>query len=145
MKKINIEETTTFDLEMEIHGDIPRGVTGNLYFTVITEKMRLSFEGKCIESGVYRISIPPLKNIIESGKYQFEVEVLIDGKHFKPISESIEFVEEIKPTVRIKETDKENLKESSVSVKIGEIKESTKTKPLDISKAKLQRIGKVVK
>lgn len=143
MKKINIEEATTFDLEMEIHGDVPKGSSSNLYFTVVTEKMRISFEGERIESGVYRISVPAMKNILEAGKYEFEVEVLIDGKHFKPISESIEFIEEIKPVVKMKEPMKEPIKESTISVKMGEIKE--KPRMLDIPKARLEKIGKVEK
>lgn len=143
MKKINIEEATTFDLEMEIHGDVPRGSSSNLYFTVVTEKMRISFEGERIEAGVYRISVPAMKNILEAGKYEFEVEVLIDGKHFKPITESIEFIEEVKPVVKMKEPTKEPIKESTISVKMGEIKEKPKT--LDIPKARLERVGKVEK
>lgn len=143
MKKINIEEATTFDLEMEIHGDVPRGSSSNLYFTVVTEKMRISFEGERIEAGVYRISVPAMKNILEAGKYEFEIEVLIDGKHFKPISESIEFIEEVKPVVKMKEPAKEPIKESTISVKMGEIKE--KPRALDIPKARLEKIGKVEK
>lgn len=143
MKKINIEEATTFDLEMEIHGDVPSGSSSNLYFTVVTEKMRISFEGKRIEAGVYRISVPAMKNILEAGKYEFEVEVLIDGKHFTPISESIEFIEEVKPVVKMKELAKEPIKESTISVRMGEIKE--KPRVLDIPKARLEKIGKVEK
>lgn len=84
-----------------------------------------------------------MKNILEAGKYEFEVEVLIDGKHFKPISESIEFIEEVKPVVKMKEPAKEPIKESTISVKMGEIKE--KPRALDIPKARLEKIGKVEK
>ncbi len=142
MQKINIDQESSFELEMEIHGDVPSGTKSNLYFTIISEKMRLSFEGERVGSGVYKINIPVLKNILEAGKYDFEVNVLIDGKYFSPITESLELIEEIKPVVKMKEAEKPN---GGISVKINEsIKPSVQQskEPIQVSKkVVLERIG----
>lgn len=139
MKKIDLDKESSFDLEMEIHGDVPNGTKSSVYFTIISEKMRLSFEGKRIENGVYRINIPVLKNILESGKYDFEVNVLIDGKYFSPIKESLELIEEVKPVIKMKESKKD----SEVSIKILESKKEVK-KPVPMP-AILKMVGKVIK
>jgi hypothetical protein len=136
MKKIDLDKESSFDLEMEIHGDVPNGTKSSVYFTIISEKMRLSFEGKRIENGVYRVNIPVLKNILESGKYDFEVNVLIDGKHFSPIQESLELIEEVKPVIKMKES----TKDSEVSIKITESKKEEKPTP-----AILKKVGLVTK
>jgi len=141
MQKINIEQESSFDLEMEIHGDVPRGSKSNLFFTIISEKMRLSFEGERIDNGIYRINIPILKNILEAGKYSFEVNVLIDGKYFSPITESLELIEEMKPIVKMKEAEKTN---NGISVKINETKTVIPPKE-SAKKAILERIGTVEK
>lgn len=137
MKKINLEQESSFDLEMEIHGDVASGSTSKIYFTIIAETMRVAFEGKRVEAGVYRINIPVLKNILPSGKYDFEVNVIIDGKTFSPITESVELVEEVKPVVKMKETASNT---GDISIKISESKNVIKESP---KPARLEKIGVV--
>ncbi|RYE93872.1 MAG: hypothetical protein EOO77_44940 [Oxalobacteraceae bacterium] len=64
----------------------------------------MSFPGTLKEKGVYEITFPKLLGRITEGKYEAEVEVIVDGKHFTPLTETVEFTKEVKPTVSLKET-----------------------------------------
>lgn len=105
--------------------------------------MRIAFEGKRIDPGVYRINVPILKNILPSGKYNFEVNVLIDGKHFSPISESIELLEEVKPIVKMKEIEK-NVEDVTIKVNESSINIKQTINPQN-NKISLHRIGTLEK
>jgi len=138
MKKIDLDKETSFDLEMEIHGDVPSGTKSNVHFTILSENMNISFTGKKIENGVYRVTIPPLKNILEAGLYNFQVNVIVGEKYFSPIQESVQLIEEIKPIIKMKSPQSP---ENNIEIKITENvnKDSCEKK----SPLKIKKIGTI--
>ena len=47
---------------------------------------------KCVEAdGVITATVPKLEGILKSGTYSSLLEIVVDGKHFRPLTESIQF------------------------------------------------------
>ncbi len=118
MIDIKLEEASSLTLEMHIDGV---DAQPELRFSVMVEGMRLSFPGRAISEGVYEIAFPQLDGRVPVGEYNAEVEVIVDGRHFSPLSETVNFTKEIKPQVSLRE---HMSKVAAPSIKISQIKKA---------------------
>lgn len=103
MIDIKLEETQTLTLEMVIDGDVKRDDT-QLRFSILAEGIRYSFDSIKRSSGVFDIQFPSLLGKITEGEYPAEVEIIVDGKYFSPLKETVRFTKELKPTVKLSES-----------------------------------------
>lgn len=129
---INIDETSSFSIQLEINGDADTMDKPIVRFNLINEKYRLVFDAERIDNGVYEVNIPELKNMLKIGEYDCEFDVFLGNKHFTPVKEKIKLIETVKPTIQIK-SKKEKINEDSISVKVTTIDNSNKNK-LNIEK-----------
>jgi len=125
--EIEIDKESNFTLEMKIDGDVVSKEPPQMRFSIVGESFTYSVDAKRVENGIYEINIPKLKGVFESGEYDANVEIFIDGKHFIPLKEKVKLKQEIKPTVTIASSAsvKESVVEPSVRVSIGEPKKTT--------------------
>jgi hypothetical protein len=136
MKDFDINESSSFDLELEINGNISAATPPLLLFTIICEDIRLSLEAERIESGVYKITVPMMKRYLTEGEYDFKVEVIMDGKYFLAMEDKIKFVD-MKPVVKIKTTEpKPKKKQPTVEVKIA--KEEPKEEKVEVKETEVK-------
>jgi hypothetical protein len=128
MKDFDLTEVNEFELELEIYGDLSSSNPPLMLFTLLLEKMRLSFEAKKIDNGVYKVVLPVMKQYLSAGEYNFQVEVIMDGKHFIAIEDKVKF-KELKPVVKIKDKSEKpvEVKEKpKIEVKVSEKKKENK-------------------
>ena len=86
--QLELNESSEVDFGIEIHGT-----------TEASSEIRFIIEGPqygiicpCKENnGIITATIPKLKGIIPAGTFDAKLEVVIDGKFFTPLKESIEF------------------------------------------------------
>ena len=99
------------------------------------EQVRFVIEGKdydisipCTRNGEdLKVTIPKLKGIVESGSYDVRMEVILDGRIFTPLKESIEFEQLVE--FGVKKTKSEPIKEGvRVTMKTNPVSEDTKNK-----------------
>ena len=114
LAQLELNEASEVDFGIEIHGT-----------TEASSEIRFIIEGpqygilcKCVDNnGVITASIPKLKGILPAGTFDARLEVVVDGKFFTPLSESIEF----KPLVEFDVT-------------------STKAKPAQVMKVETKNV-----
>jgi hypothetical protein len=88
LAQLELNEATEMDFGIEVHGT-----------TESTSEIRFIIEGptygiicKCVENnGTITATIPKLKGILPAGTFEAKLEVVVDGKFFVPLTESIEF------------------------------------------------------
>lgn len=88
LAQLELNEASEVDFGIEIHGT-----------TEATSEIRFIIEGpqygilcRCTDTnGVITASIPKLKGILPAGTFDARLEVVVDGKFFTPLKESIEF------------------------------------------------------
>ncbi len=114
MIELKLEENSTIRLAMDLNGDVDS--PAELRFSIISEGIRYSFNGNHIGNNDYEINFPAMEGKINEGKYQGEVEILIAGQHFVPLTETVSFIKEIKPTVTISESKKSDKKDVFVRI-----------------------------
>lgn len=118
LSKIKLDEETELEFSMQIMGT-----------TQPSSDVRLFIEGKeydvvChgrIESDSVFFKVPKLKNVFESGEYTCRMEVLIDGKVFTPLKETIEFLPLVE--FEVKKTKEKFVKEEVI---VKQVKVKTK-------------------
>lgn len=125
MIEIKLEETSSITLEMHIDGDV--NDTPQLRFSVLSEGMRYSFDSVQTSSGVYKIEFPTMLGKLTEGVYPAEVEIIIGGKHFVPLEETVRFTREVKPTVKLAEAVAQVQKENEVKVRMVRMEQPKKT------------------
>jgi hypothetical protein len=120
MIEIKLEEASTLPLEMHIEGDVKKDAP-QLRFSVISEGLRYSFGSKKTGSG-YEVEFPVMEGKLKEGTYEAEIEVIVDGKHFVALTETVKFTKEVKPTVKLSETVAAPTGEpSAVKLKLGAV------------------------
>lgn len=88
LAQLELNESSEVDFGIEIHGT-----------TEASSEIRFIIEGpqygivcKCTENnGIITARIPKLKGILPAGTFDAKLEVVVDGKFFTPLKESIEF------------------------------------------------------
>ncbi len=138
MKDLDLSEINEFELELEIHGDVAAGNPPLMLFTLFLEKMRISFEATKIDNGIYKVVLPVLKPLVATGEYKFQVEVMLDGKHFIAVEDKVKF-KELKPIVKIKDkTEKQStikVEKPKVEVKVSEKQKENKETEKEVKEA----------
>ena len=88
LHKMQLDEATVLEFDLQVFGTAEK--TSNIRF--IIEGEEYSIMCKCTESdGNISVKIPKLKGVIPAGVYESRLEVVLDGKLFTPLSESVEF------------------------------------------------------
>jgi hypothetical protein len=143
LTKAKLDEAQELEFSMEVFGTPEQA-----------EQVRFVIENKdfgvtipCIREGQnIKVTIPKLKGIFESGEYSVKMEVILDGRIFTPLKESIEF----EPLVEfdVKKTKSESIKEGvRVTMKTPVVSEDSKQKTsngLEESMRKVMEEGKDV-
>lgn len=119
MINIKLEEANSLKIQMQMEGDVQG--KADMRFSVISEGVRYSFDAKQVEEGVYEFEFPKMLGKINEGAYDAEIEIIVDGKHFVPLTETVKFTKEAKPTVKLEETSVAAPVASAVKVKLGEV------------------------
>lgn len=91
--KINPQEEHILEFDIVIQGTIEE--TEDIRFVIEGAKYSLSFPSEIVE-GKVKVKIPKLQNIIESGVHSAKLEVVIGGKIFRPLNESVEVLKIVK-------------------------------------------------
>lgn len=120
MIEIKLEEASSLTLEMAIEGDVKTDAP-EMHFTVMSEGLRYSFPATRHENGVYKVNVPQMLGKINEGEYDAIVEIIVDGKYFKPLTETVKFTKEVKPIVKMNEHVPTLAREAAVSVKMGKV------------------------
>lgn len=131
--KIDLQEAAELDFEVEVFGTAEK--TSDIRFVIEGEKFDIVC--KCQEEkGSIKVSIPKLKGILPSGVYESRLEVIVGGKIFIPLRESIEF----NPLVEfdIKPKGKKEVKEG---VKVKVTTEVSQQSKLNENIAKATKLG----
>lgn len=88
LAQLELNEASEVDFGLEIHGTAE--ASSEIRF--IIEGPQYGIICRCVENnGVITASIPKLKGIIPAGTFDAKLEVVVDGKFFTPLKESIEF------------------------------------------------------
>jgi len=88
LAQLELNEAAEVEFGIEIHGTSER--TSDIRF--IIEGPDYGIVCKCTENnGTITALIPKLKGILPAGQFEAKLEVVLDGKYFKPLQESIEF------------------------------------------------------
>jgi hypothetical protein len=130
LTKAKLDEAQELEFSMEVFGTPEQA-----------EEVRFVIENKdfgvtipCIREGQnIKVTIPKLKGIFESGEYSVRMEVILDGRIFTPLKESIEF----EPLVEfdVKKTKAETIKEGvRVTMKTPVVSEDKKEKKVGNNK-----------
>lgn len=133
MIEIKLEEASSLTLEMQIEGDV-KSDAPEMRFSIMSEGLRYSFPATLVEEGVYKIDFPQMLGKINEGEYEAAVEIIVDGKYFQPLSETVKFTKEVKPIVKMNETVAPKVQAASASVKIGKLEKAPEAPKVEIAK-----------
>lgn len=130
LTKAKLDEAQEIEFQMDVFGTSEQA-----------ENVRFVIEGKAYDISIpcsrdgntVKASVPKLKGILESGVHTVRMEVILDGKVFTPLKESIEF----EPLVEVDmKASKASVKEE-VKVQVKSVVVSEDKKPKS-SKSKLE-------
>lgn len=86
--RLELTESANLEFGLEVQGTDEK--TSNIRFVI--EGPEYSLMCRCEDKeGTINVHVPKLKGIIPAGIYECRLEVIIDGKIFTPLKESIEF------------------------------------------------------
>jgi len=127
--KLSLDRENVLEFNVDIQGYANTSTTNPPQVRLFLEQKNIGF---CMsakkENKTYSVTIPEMKNILESGSCNARMEVIIDNKYFVPWESQIEFDREVKveaaPIIR-----KEPQPDLSVQVK-PIIKEEPKPEPV---------------
>jgi len=127
--KLSLDRENVLEFSVDIQGYANTSTTNPPQVRLFLEQKNIGF---CMsakkENKTYSVTIPEMKNILESGSCNARMEVIIDNKYFVPWESQIEFDREVKveaaPIIR-----KEPQPDLSVQVK-PIIKEGPKPEPV---------------
>lgn len=118
LAKLSLTESAKLDFGIEISGTDSKPTDIRL----IIETPMYGIVCKCTESaGVITADIPALNGILKPGNYVTKLEILVDGKYFQPLSESIQFLTPI--TVNAKLNTQNEIALRSPVVAVRQVKE----------------------
>lgn len=116
LSKLKLDEEHELEFSMQVFGT--KESASDIRFVVRAPDYDVVFHGERLNESV-KVRIPKLKGILPSGIHDCSMEIIIDGKVFSPLTESIEFeplVElDVKP--QSKTMLREEVKVSKIAVK----------------------------
>ena len=119
LSKLQLDEESEMEFSMQVFGTAEQ--TSDIRLVIEGSEYDIILHG-IYENGNVKIKVPKLKGIMASGVHECKMEVIIDGKVFSPLQESIEF----EPLVEfdVQKTKSAPIKES---VTVAPIKVTTKS------------------
>ena len=124
MIELDIDKESSFTLQMQIDGHVDGSKPPQMRFSIVSEGFTLAIPAKRVDNGVYEINCPKLKGILEAGDYEAQVEVIVDEKHFVPMTEKLRLKQEVKPTVTMIESKQATpAPEVKVGISMGKIEQ----------------------
>lgn len=117
MIELDLYNETSISLEMEIEGDTNPSETPLMRFSIKHPKYVISFVAKNLSNGAYEIQFPAVKGLLEAGEYDADIEILIAGRYFVPLSEKVKVKNDIKPVVKLTQQSDKSDKNVSVEIK----------------------------
>lgn len=97
--KLQLTESTNLEFGLEIFGTTEKA--NQVRFVIEGPEFDIACRCK-VEKGDIVAVIPKLKDVLPSGVYESRLEVIVDGKLFTPLKESIEFEPNIEFGVQTK-------------------------------------------
>ena len=140
LTKAKLDEAHELTFDLDIFGTSEKAE--NVRFVIENKDFEISIP--CLREGKeVKVAIPKLKGILESGNYDVRMEVVVDGRIFTPLNESIEF----EPLIEfdVKKGKAESVKEGvRVTLKTPTVSEDSKDpqkNPLEESLRKVMEDG----
>jgi hypothetical protein len=119
MLTFKLNESTNFEFNMQIQGDAD--AKPEVMFVINEGEKKICLDATPGSNGQYSVKVPDLKGVLKTGTYVSEIWVTIGDKLFKPLIESIEIKEDVKPVISAP------IKESTIAPTVT-IKNTTITK-----------------
>lgn len=116
LSKLKLDEENELEFSMQVFGTSEQA--SDIRFIIMGEHYDVVLHGEYVNETV-KVKVPKMKNLLPSGIHECKMEIIIDGKIFSPLSESIEF----EPLVEL------DVKSQTKNV----IKESVKIEPLKVT------------
>lgn len=101
LHKMQLDEANTLEFGLQVFGT--EESVSETRFVIEGKDYSISFKCDPTEDGV-AVNIPKMKGLLPAGVYESKLEVIIDGKIFTPLSESVEFEPLIEFGIAKKET-----------------------------------------
>ena len=119
-----LDEENELTFALTVEGSRP--ATAQCRLLIESEDMSLVFESDRYDGEEVTVTLPPLKHVIKEGKYNMELEVIVEDKYFKPLTMTGTFEKgvEVKAKPIIKNKKREELRPR---VSLSEVK--VKSKP----------------
>jgi hypothetical protein len=133
MIEIKLEEAASLTMDMEIEGAI-NAEAAELRFTIMSEGLQFSFPATQVDKGVYKVDFPPMLGKLDEGEYTAKVEIIVEGRYFQPLSETVKFTKEPKATVKVAESTTPKVQPAAASVKIGKLEKPPVAPKVEIVK-----------
>lgn len=130
LARIPLNESAELDFGIEISGTEESVPTVRF----IIEGPDYDIVCRCTESqGVITAQVPRLHGILPAGNYPASIEVIVEGRHFRPLSEEIQFTMPVSVTAKAEiKTRAPDVKLNQVTVRTQPVAETTvtSTKPV---------------
>lgn len=131
LAKVTLNESVELDFELAVSGTNSK----DMDIRFIIEGPLYDISCRCIESsGTIKANIPKLNGVLQPGTYLAKLEIIVDGKHFQPLKEDIQFV----MPMSIDVSPKIGIKEKSINICVNSVL-SAKQKRLDEIAIKIQK------
>ena len=91
-----LDEENELTFQLNIEGTRPAEASCRLLLT--NENMSLSFDAVQGGNDEVSVTLPPLGHVLKEGKYNMQLEVIVDDKYFKPLMIEGNFEKSIKIT-----------------------------------------------
>jgi len=88
LSKLKLDEESELEFQMQVFGTAESA--SDVRLIIKSEGYDIVLHGEYVNETV-KITVPKMKNLINSGIHECHMEIIIDGKIFNPLSESIEF------------------------------------------------------
>ena len=126
-----LDEENELTFQLNVEGTRPAD-EASARLVLINEDMSLVFDAQKFSNGEVSIILPPLNHVLREGKYEMDLEVIVDDRYFRPLTLEGNFEKSIvitaeavvkprkrkaRPTARLVEVSKTNKSEPIVTVK----------------------------
>lgn len=109
MIKLNLKESNQLTFDMQIEGAVKAIESVSLNIDT-KQGYQIKIPAKYINESVECV-IPPLDHVLQEGEFEIAMDVVIDGKIFTPLTESIEVEAPVSVSARVSESVEQHTKE----------------------------------
>ena len=79
-----LDEENELTFQLSVEGTRPAEASARLLIN--SSDMSLVFEAEEFSDGEVSVILPPLQHVLKEGKYDLELEVIVDDRYFKPLT-----------------------------------------------------------